>query len=151
MYPAEVIVAPEWEVRVLDGEGKPLAGVFVRRVYQHYSVEEQSHEEDAHTDVEGCARFERRTIRASKMRRIIGAFEQISQFTVHASWGPHAFVFANHRGYGEMSGADMGDVLWSGEGEGKKSTIVLRRCPDGYTGAGCVLPDKPPPLVHRLK
>jgi len=138
--PVHVTVAPEWTVEVKDAEGRPMPGACVVQWWQHYSVEDDNHEESILTDESGLVSFPRRTLRASGWSRIIGAANNLRESGVHASFGPYSHVAAYKFGYGEMSHLDSQNTRWNGWGRLVNSHIILRRCPDGYTGLGCIMP-----------
>ena len=56
LVPVRQTVAPEWTVTTLDAARRPLTGVTVREVWQQYSLENSSHEEDRLTDNNGKVR-----------------------------------------------------------------------------------------------
>ena len=66
----------------------------MRQVWQDYSVESASHEQDAHTDENGFVSFPERTIRSSWLARTFGVISQTVSLGVHASYGPSAQVLA---------------------------------------------------------
>jgi hypothetical protein len=49
-FPVPCGVAPDWTVTTLDASHRPLSGITVREVWQQYSLESISHEEDLLTD-----------------------------------------------------------------------------------------------------
>jgi len=136
LYPFEVSVTPKWTVSVVDEFESPLEGVTVRLVWQHYSVEEKSHEVDLRTDGEGLASFDRKTIRASLLSRMVGAAWNIVVYLPHGSWGPHAYVFAISSEYSDEDGRNLSDAGSSIPQE-MHSILVLRRCPKGVSGEDC--------------
>jgi len=140
-YPAEVTLAPEWTVHIVDENGQSLTGVSVREVWQHYSVERISHEEDISTAAGGTVSFPRRSLRASRLSRIVGCAHQFGQLGVHASCGPVAYVIPFKCDYGAMQPNDMRGSDWTGwftRSQKISSQLVLRHCPAGATGIGCL-------------
>jgi hypothetical protein len=101
LYPFETTVVPEWRVRVVEQAGTPLRNVMVKEVWEHYSVESQSHEQDLPTDADGYVTFPKRTIRASLAVRIIG--RSINTLNPHGSSGPGAYLVILARGYDSWS------------------------------------------------
>ena len=60
--PYPQIVAPAWTVTTVSASHSPLQGVTVREVWEQYSLEASSHEEDRLTDSEGTVFFPRGNI-----------------------------------------------------------------------------------------
>lgn len=81
--PIPQVVAPDWAVKTLDASHRPLAGVTVREVWQHYSLEESSHEEDRLTDDNGEVHFPLRRRWTSIAVRLLAAHDKslVSEFT----------------------------------------------------------------------
>jgi hypothetical protein len=142
-YPAEITLAPDWTVRVVDQNGQSLPSVSVTEVWQHYSLEEISHEEEKVTAGDGSVFFPRRSLRASRFSRIVGCAHEFTRSTVHASCGPVAYVIPFKCDYGPMQASDTHGSDWTGwftRSQKMSSQLVLRHCPAGATGIGC-LPD----------
>jgi hypothetical protein len=84
-------------VWVLDQNGHAVSGITVRLSYQNYSVEDETHEIDRTTDQDGHAAFAAQTLSSSLLRRLV--FTVLSaRAGIHASFGPHANVFAFGKG-----------------------------------------------------
>src|SRR4030095_11958829 len=94
LYPIESTICPAWTIQVVDQNGQPLGGAFVRQIWQHYSVESTRHEQDAPTDANGYVSFPERTVRASILSRVLGAIVNMLTRGVHAGYGPHTYVIA---------------------------------------------------------
>jgi hypothetical protein len=105
--PVPQIVAPDWTVKILDASHRPLPGVTVREVWQHYSVEDSSHEEDRLTDNQGKVHFPLRRRWVSIAVRLLGCSRQIIGAGVHASCGAHSFLVAFGRGIDTMDWEDL--------------------------------------------
>ena len=90
LYPWQSMVVPEWKVRIVDQKGVPLANTGVREVWQDYSSETRSHQQDLVTDNDGYVSFPKRTIRSPFVLRIIKS--AINSLNPHHSSGPDAFV-----------------------------------------------------------
>jgi len=145
-YPAEQIVAPRWEVTVIDDKGARLAGINVRETWQQASVEKFAHDEVAKTDRAGKVRFPKRTIQASLISRLTGCWYEARQ---HRSWdacGPRSSVWAFGQGFGPLDANDVSET----QGlyivrelqtdlvvEQQSSMITLHHCPAGRSGTGC--------------
>jgi hypothetical protein len=98
LYPTTSIVCPAWTLQVVDESGNPLRGAFVRQVWQDYTLESSSHEQDAQTDGNGYVSFPERTVKASLLSRMFGTIIKGISLNVHASHGPSAYILA----YGEI-------------------------------------------------
>jgi hypothetical protein len=92
-WPRYRVVVPAWTITVLR-DGRPVPGAMVREVWQDYSVEGVSHEEDRYTDRSGRVRFPERFVVASTAHRTLGCFAEVLSAGVHASCGPSAFASA---------------------------------------------------------
>src|SRR5579862_548142 len=84
---------PAWDAWVTDQSDQPIAGVTVRLTYRNYSAEQESHEIDAITNAQGHVAFKAQTLSASLGRRAAATLWSAAA-GVHASFGPHASVFA---------------------------------------------------------
>jgi hypothetical protein len=105
--PLPQTVAPDWMITTLDAARRPLVGVTVREVWQQYSLENSSHEEDRLTDNSGKVRFPRRTYWTSIAGRIGGCMFQIISGGVHASCGPNSYLVAVGNGIDTMDWSDL--------------------------------------------
>jgi hypothetical protein len=124
--PLPQTVAAAWTITALDAARRPLTGVTVREVWQQYSFEDSSHEEDRLTDTNGKVQFPRRTYWTSIGSRFLGCVRQIGSGGVHASCGPHSFLVAFGNGIDTMDWADLSQedgttAPW------QRSTLVLKR------------------------
>jgi hypothetical protein len=70
-FPFEQIIAPDWTVTTLDAAHRPMSRITVREVWQQYSLENASHEEDLLTDSNGQVHFPRRTCRSNFVTRFV--------------------------------------------------------------------------------
>lgn len=125
-WPVTTLETPRWEVRVVDEKGQPVAGMTVRMAYRNYSAESVGHEQDLETDATGHVVFPARTITASLLRRGLEMLRS-AQAGVHASFGPHVYVFAfesGPEGYIESWGDR---VDWAGKPAEMESRIVVLR------------------------
>ena len=124
--PVPQIVAPDWKVTTLDASHRPIRGVTVREVWQQYSLQASSHEEDRTTDNKGEVFFARRTHWSTFIGRVAGCIRQIWQTGINASCGPHSYLVS----FGE--GIDTLDWQNPGEEDGttlpwQSSTLILNR------------------------
>ncbi len=126
VIPVTSLNSPKWDVFVVDQNGQPVSDMIVRLSYQNYSAESEGHELDAVSDERGHASFAPQTLRASAMRRGLSIL-QSAMGGVHASFGPHASVFAFGRG---LQGYDVDRksnalVFWRGTPDRMESLIVV--------------------------
>lgn len=94
LYPFESTVVPAKNVLVVTEDSRPIQGVIVRQIWQNYSLESEGHQQDLRTDESGRVSFQRRTIRASVLRRIVHPIWNILRQGVHAGFGAHTDMFA---------------------------------------------------------
>ena len=124
LYPFEQTIAPEWEVRVVDQEGKPIAHIVkVTEFWEQYSLEENSHYDEKYTNAYGRVHFGRRTHQSSLGSRFIGCLGQYGRYGVHASCGPRSFLVAVAGGY-EMDNYAGVRALQT---ELQESTLVMKQ------------------------
>lgn len=141
VYPVQETVAPEWHINVTDDSAVPLAGIKITEVWQDYTVERSSHEDDASTDDRGHVLFARRTIRAPFIRRAYGAVRNIASQGAHASFGPHAYLVIDYPcGYGNNDAHEFGqnEAHWSGGSKVVYQSLILHRCKNGRSGIVCM-------------
>ena len=126
IFPYKSQVCPSWHVRVVDESQRPVAGLTVRLSYQNYSAESRSHEVDVVSDDGGDAIFPAATVRVSIARRCL--FTLLSAGTgVHASFGPHAWVFAFGKGLEGTAVDPQRNVIdWTGRPSHMESVIVVK-------------------------
>jgi hypothetical protein len=93
LIPVRSLQAPKWDVEVVDKSGNPVSGISVRESYQNYSADLTGHEETGITDINGQVHFDAKVLRASPLKRFVAVINS-AMAGVHASFGPHAFVFA---------------------------------------------------------
>jgi hypothetical protein len=123
LYPFESLQAPIWEVSVVDASNNPVVGARVRESYRDYSAGFEGGEADLITDSTGSGRFPARTVRASLLKRIAVILSSATA-GAHASFGPHASIFA----FGGMDGDSVKDGHvedWTGSPRVNKSVIVV--------------------------
>lgn len=99
LFPFKTTVVPAWKIRVIDEDGKPIAGTSVREYWHHYSVESEGHEQDLSTDDNGYVTFPSCTVRASIVRRIAGPILNVLDQGAHASFGPSAMLMIWQEGF----------------------------------------------------
>ena len=123
--PLPQTVAPDWKITTLDAARRPISGITVREVWQQYSIEDSSHEEDRLSDVKGEVHFPRRTNWTSIGSRFIGCAQQIISGGVHGSCGANSYLVAFGKGVDTMDWAGFGQeegttMPW------QRSTLVLK-------------------------
>jgi hypothetical protein len=116
---------PRWEVWVVDEKGHPLQGMTVRLSWANYSVETTDHQEDLQTDENGYAVFPARAFTAPVKDRFLGTIRSAGG-GVHASFGPHAFVFAFGRGLEGDSVTGRYITDWRGKPDRMQSRIIAK-------------------------
>jgi hypothetical protein len=126
LFPVRYLASPRWDVWVVTNEGKPLAGVNVRLVYQNYSAEGQSHEVTLKTDESGHALFPTHYESAPLLQRLLYTVSSAGA-GIHASFGRHAYVLAFGGGYegNAVTGKYMTD--WRGTPVSMESRIVASK------------------------
>jgi hypothetical protein len=125
LIPIPYLASPRWEVWVVSESGAAVEGVTVRRVYQNYSTEARSHEEDRVTDQHGYASFPPRWSSASGARRCL--FTLLAAGAgIHASFGRHSYVFTFGKGLegNAVSGPYLID--WTGKPAEMKTRITAK-------------------------
>lgn len=124
--PIRSLSCPAWDVWVTDQSCHPVSGVAVRLTYQNYSAERESHESNAVTDAQGHATFGAQSLSASLGRRIVTILSS-AMAGVHASFGPHANVFAFGNGLQGFAIDEQRNVIldWTGKPDRMESRIIL--------------------------
>jgi hypothetical protein len=127
--PIPYLASPRWEVLVVDSGGNPVEGMTVRSIFQNYSAEASSHEENQQTDKSGHASFPAHWLRASMSARVVFTLLS-SRAGVHAGFGRHASVFAF--GHGLQGSAASGQYVldWTGAPAEVNTQIIAARTAD---------------------
>jgi len=110
----------------MDQSGHSVSGVTVRLTYRNYSAESTSHEADAVTDLQGHVAFSAQNLGASLGRRIVVLLSS-KMAGIHASFGPHASVFAFGNGHQGFAIDEQRNVVldWTGTPDRMESRIVV--------------------------
>ncbi len=125
LIPFSYLASPELSVTVVDAAGHPVQGMTVRLVWQNYSVENDSHEQDLTTDAQGHVKFPRHIGHALLVNRLFfTACEFMS--LAHGSFGPHAFVFAFGNGLEGSAVTGKYAADWTGKPDQVESQIVVK-------------------------
>jgi hypothetical protein len=123
LFPFESLQAPTWEVSVVDVSNNPVSGARVRESYRNYSAEFEGGEADLVTDFQVKGTFPAKTVRANILKRIAVTVSSATA-GAHASFGPHAYVFA----FGGMEGNSVKNGVledWTGSPRVNTSVIVV--------------------------
>jgi hypothetical protein len=124
-WPITTVQSPFWEVRVVNEAGQPLEGMTVTLSYQNYSAESEGHLERKQTDKGGYVVFPQRSLKASRLRRIVTTLGS-ARAGVHASFGPHAGVWADGNGLRGYAVSNGYVTDWTGAPPHMFSTIVAK-------------------------
>lgn len=129
LFPVSSLSAPEWEVTVVDEHGKPVEGMTVRETWENCSLETTGHEADRQTDANGHVTFPAHKTEYPLLGQVAGTLSALMHFNAHASYGPHATVFAfgKHLGGTAITGGYVTD--WTGHPSSMQSRIVVRPGP----------------------
>ena len=124
---AETLVAPRWDVWVVDESGKPVAGISVTQVREDYACESVDHTETLFTDSHGHVQFHARYLKWNPLK--CGVFTTAELFK--RTHGRHASVIAGDPNgilFGkpvDKNANEIGD--WRGSPDHVTSHIILRR------------------------
>jgi hypothetical protein len=132
VYPFKVTVVPEWSVKVVDENGKPLPGAYVEEFARQWTLD-YDHHAAVCTNLNGEAQFPRETLRVGVA---VHAAKWISLLGPHASLGPVDIVAVERLGYGPMSDENT-KATWNGFANRVNTQFVLHKCPNGFTGYQC--------------
>lgn len=129
LFPWPTLEAPNWTVRVVDSQERPVTDADVRESYQDYSAEMNGHEERLQTGADGMVHFRaHRVWHLFVMRVVVTSWRAMA--LAHASFGVHAGVFA----FGD--GGLQGDIVdgnyvydWRGSPAVLTSEIHLKPLP----------------------
>jgi hypothetical protein len=132
VYPFNVTVMPEWNVKVVDENGMALPGAQVLEFATQWTLD--FHQEEAIcSDSNGEAHFPRHTLPASVLTRVS---MWVSKLGPHSSLGPDVKMGAERLGYGDMS-SESTTAAWNGWTNHVNSKFVLHKCPKGFTAYKC--------------
>jgi hypothetical protein len=96
LIPFPTTVVPEWKVRVINPEGSPVAGVWVRQAWKHYSLELDAGEnfDEQWSDGNGYVVFPRKMITKGLLHRAVLIALTGVMTLAHGSTGASASVWA---------------------------------------------------------
>jgi hypothetical protein len=116
VWPEREVLCPRWDVRVLDGSQRPVAGVTVRRSCQSGSFHAATHEDSEISDGAGRVTFDSSSVMESRLQRWSGRLLQIVSQGAPASSGPRARIVV-------AEGSSVSE--WTGVPERMDSQIVV--------------------------
>lgn len=127
LIPSFSLAAPTWEVVVVDEGGRPLEGMLVRETWQNYSVQEQLHVAERHTDAYGQVSFPPQKTQCSVLREITGTIRARMRWTMHGgpSYGPHAYIFASGKGFFGTAITGTSVTAWTGSPPQMHSHVIV--------------------------
>jgi hypothetical protein len=123
-WPWEYLACPRWEVWVVNEQGQPLPGAVVHLTYMNYSAESSPHRVTRTSDHAGYAVFPPQYGRASCLRQASYSWANFRKYTLHASYGRHAHVFAIA---GDSAGSALTGIYitdWTGRPATMQSRII---------------------------
>ena len=94
LIPFPQTVAPPWTARIVDESGAPQPDATVREVWEQYSLETHSHQEELRTDSHGTVSFPRRTLWRPYAANVIGAIRKFRADRKRGDFGPVAYLLA---------------------------------------------------------
>jgi hypothetical protein len=123
-WPITTMNGPPWEVWVVDQSGQPVPGITVRESYKICSIQHPERQKDLYTDNSGHVIFYPRMVRASSAVRLVSVV--VSAITgPHASFSPHAYVFAFGKGMEGFVESNGSVTDWTGSPLTMNSKIVV--------------------------
>ena len=140
--PRRTVVAPEWKLTLTNESGRPMAGIIVGESWQHYSLENAGHHDEASSDANGVVLFPSRVVRSSPAQRFVGCLRQFSRYAVHASCGPASslnIVYPSGFGQNDVPEFAQAELMWSGGSSRRSDVVVVHKCRNGGTGLTCFL------------
>jgi hypothetical protein len=132
VYPFNVTVAPEWNVKVVDENGKALPGAYVLEWASQWTLDFHHHGAVC-SNLNGEAHFPRLTLPASVLTRV---WNWVSKLGPHSSLGPDVKISVERLGYGDMPD-DRPAADWNGWANHVNSRLTLHKCPNGLTAYHC--------------
>jgi hypothetical protein len=118
------LLSPQWDVWVVDADGKPVVGISVTETHQDFTYESKDHMETLFTDVTGHVQFSAKYLRAGAMKSTMIATEKVVTFQHR---GRRASIAVGDSGTA-LVGFNLdknGNVIdWTGSPDRMKSHIV---------------------------
>ncbi len=122
LIPVTRLNCPAWDVDVVDESGKPVPNVEVDLSYQNYSAEGEGHTLKGITDANGHVSFPPQYLRAFVGQYVFYSVK-MAPALVHASYGPHAYVFA----FVTNESMSNDPYYWEGSPDHVHSRLVLKK------------------------
>ena len=102
LIPIESLVNPEYKLKVVDENLKPLSNVKVYHTWRYYGLEFQDHEVEHLSDHNGEVLINRQVIKKNIFSRVfLGVYRIFLIWNPHISTGPHCYTFAK---FGKLRG-----------------------------------------------
>ncbi|HYT77638.1 MAG TPA: hypothetical protein VEL79_22990 [Vicinamibacterales bacterium] len=133
------VACPDWDIYVVDQDGKPMAGVGMNIYSSDPTVEGESTALVRVTDGQGHVFVPRRVIRASRLRAIYGTLEQLPALA-HAEIRANGYASIQMPdGYGLPNPHEPGEggAYWYEETRRVVSRVVLYQCVQGVRRVHC--------------
>jgi hypothetical protein len=125
VFPFRQTIAPQWDIYAVDAHHKPLRNITVTEIWQQYSLQRYSREEDRLTDAEGHVHFPRRTLWSPVSVRFCGCLLQVATSFVHAGCGPRAYLVAFGKGTDTLDWTNLG--AQNSNGRSYQSSVLVRK------------------------
>lgn len=93
--PRENIVAPAVRLPVIDEEGNPAFGMFVKQEWEYMTVGSEGHVAYSATDINGYVQFPQRAERISPLRKGLGTLRELKNVMHGYGYGPRAIVWVH--------------------------------------------------------
>jgi len=139
LLPRTVLVAPQWQVRILDESGQPIVGAYVSETWSHYLYLADHYDASGQmvqtSTPDGLANFAQQEVHTRALVQV-GTFviDRALSVLPHGSGGEHASIFAWADGFGS------GQSLWPRSKPNRVQGIVrLRSCASDPKQWGCDL------------
>ena len=139
IVPRRHLVGPDWDIYLVDQDGKPMPGVRMRVYESNPTVEENAPDIERTTDAQGHVFLPKRVVRVSTLRSAYGTLKQIP-FFVHAEFNAYGYASIEcPPGYGHANVNEPGSqgAVWYRGPERTASRVVLYRCVSGVQRLGC--------------
>jgi hypothetical protein len=147
LWPRDYVACPDWDIYVVDQDGKAMPGVAMNIAAMDPTVEDGYATVDRTTDAQGHVFVPRRVVRASRLRSIWGVLKQIP-LLAHGEVNANGFAaIPPPAGYGYANPREPGEggVYWYKESGHVVSREILYRCVPGVRRYGCDPNTKPQP------
>ena len=114
LVPRQHLVGPDWDIYVVDQDGKPMPGVRIRIYESNPTVEKDAPDIERETDSKGHIFLAKRYVRVSTLRSTYGTLKQLPYF-VHAEFNAYGFGSIEYPpGYGNPNINEPGSqgIVW---------------------------------------